>query len=151
MTKSVIVCVMMMMMIITGFSGVLFSETDSKIKLHKGKVSISNPDSIGQVTIRGQAGAVASTTPALTEIVVLKAAGIFNVNPNGSFIAQVQAEGGDKIRIQARNESKKKSYGTFKVPADETKKPPSTNPTLLSAKSPELSLAIYINIVGLAE
>ena len=133
------------------FGSMVLGETDSKIKLHKGKVSVSSPDNQGRVFIHGQAGAVKSRSRAVTEIVILKTAGTFDVAPDGSFSAQVQADGGDKIRIQARNESKKKSYGTFTVPAQDEASEKNALTTInhapLSAKVPQVSLAMYINIV----
>ena len=101
------------------FGMLAIGETSPKIKVHKAKVSVSPPDQQGLVTITGQPGAVETELKATGEITIIKSGGAFEITEQGAFLTQVSAESGDKIRVQAKNEAKKKSVGTFKVPAQQ--------------------------------
>lgn len=151
MAKQLLVSLFTATIILTALSFSSYGQTNPKIKLHKARVSVSSPDAQGQVNIVGQTGAVETTGPAVTEITILKPAGAFDVAADGSFTAQVRADGGDKIRIQASNNSKKKSYGTFTVPGQSETPAKNTqtilNTTPLSANASSVSLAMYINII----
>jgi|GEM_PF-4491868 len=89
------------------------------IKVHKAKVAISAPNEAGIVVLRGAAGAVTSSSVVRLKVTNLTTDRETTVAlaADGSFEALILARPGDKLRAVARNDEKKRSQGTFTVPA----------------------------------
>jgi len=91
----------------------------NKVKVHKDLISIAPPDQNGLVLVTGQPGAIEATSNANLRIVNLTTKLIVTSLPNkdGSFQARISAAPVDQVRVYARNQQGKRSYGTFSVPA----------------------------------
>lgn len=88
-------------------------EAFAKVKVHKGSVSVSQPDSNGMVSVIGAPGAIESTGNLRLEIQRIESTPI-KANADGSFEAEVAANAGDKLIVIARDGARK-SVGTFRV------------------------------------
>ena len=89
------------------------------VKVHKDRVTVSPPDGRGMVAVRGAAGAVISSSEVTLTVAnqTTEAQGSASLGPDGSFVGEVSAAVGEKVRILAKNAQGKRSYGTFTVPA----------------------------------
>ncbi len=89
----------------------------SLVKVHKPFVAISTPDEDGNISISGAPGAIETTSAARLTVQNLTADEVqaVELGPDGSFKAILAAVTGDKIRITATNQERKRSYGTFEV------------------------------------
>ena len=100
-------------------AGVAHSAAQQPVKVHKGFITVSAPDGQGMVTVMGRAGAIESAGPVTVQLI--RVADNYKIpleiDREGGFAARVSAEGGEQIRIMARNQEGRQSYGTFKVPA----------------------------------
>jgi len=98
-------------------SGVLAAD-EAKIKVHKNFITVGEPDAKGFVKVSGKAGAIETTSPAVAWLirVAAKEKVSLAVNEDGSFEGSIAAKAGEKVRVQAKNQQKKQSYGTFTVP-----------------------------------
>ncbi len=144
---------------------------DRKIKVHKHNIAISPPNSKGIVQIEGRAGSIETSSPAKVEIHITRKSEQVAVAADGSFTTHIQAQPGDKIKVQATNEQKKKSYGTLNIPQSnpltvkkETKTSkvvPAIKQTLIDTKpiialdenviidkKKETPVIVYINVVN---
>lgn len=91
---------------------------DPRIKVNKHLIKVTPPDNNGVVWITGQAGAIVSTSDFAVQLIDLETNQklTLTVQPDGSFKVSVRDKEGHKIRILAKNEEKKSSYGTFTIP-----------------------------------
>ena len=91
----------------------------SHVKIHKDKVAISAPNEAGMVLLRGAPGAVTSSSAVRLTVENLTTEQKITVplGPDGSFETIIAAGPGDKMFALARNDEKKRSQGTFTVPA----------------------------------
>jgi hypothetical protein len=89
-----------------------------RVKVHKHHIIVSPPNAEGIVYVKGKAGAIETTSEAKLTIENLETKKKIPVEiyEDGSFEGYIEAEAGQKIRVRARNEEKKRSYGTFTVP-----------------------------------
>ena len=88
------------------------------VKVHKGQIIVQRPDEKGVVHVHGAAGAIQSSSPAVVYIenLTTKSKIRINVNDDGGFEASIPATSKDRVRVRARNQEGKVSYGTFDVP-----------------------------------
>ena len=89
------------------------------IKVHKPFITVSSPDGQGMVTVVGRGGAVEHIGPVTVQLIRL--IGNYkipvNLGEDGSFEAEISAKTGEKVRVLARSQEGRRSYGTFTVPA----------------------------------
>ena len=89
---------------------------EAKIKVHKERVEVTAADELGTVMVQGRAGAIDSTSE--VKLVVERWVETpAELREDGSFLARVEAQAGNKIVVRARNKQGKTSRGTFRVPA----------------------------------
>jgi len=93
---------------------------EPEVKVHKDKISVTAPDGQGMVLIKGAAGAIESTGRASLQLENLSTQERIDgeMEGDGGFAVKITAAAGQKVRVWARNEEGKKSYGTFTVPGD---------------------------------
>ena len=116
-----------------------------KVKVRKERVVISPVDGMGTVTVEGLIGAIDTTGP--TKLVVERLVTTpTEVNEDGSFLAKIQAQPGDKIVVRARNRQGRTSRGTFTVPEgmEVTKEKPEGEETTEEEKPRRLEVVIQI-------
>ncbi len=101
---------------------------EPKCKVVKELIALKSSERPGFIIVVGNPGAVNSTSAVTTYIENLGTHALtrFNVTDNFGFEAAVQAAAGDQVRVYARNQEGKRSYGTFKVPQFQTAAPPET-------------------------
>ena len=89
------------------------------IKVHKPFITLSSPNEQGMVTVVGRGGAVEYIGSATVQLIRLSDNYKIPVTlgEDGSFEAEISAKVGEKIRVLARSQEGKRSYGTFTVPA----------------------------------
>jgi len=89
------------------------------IKVHKPFITVSSPNEEGIVTVVGRGGAVEYIGSATVQLIRLSDNYKIPVNlgEDGSFEAEISAKVGEKIRVLARSQEGRRSYGTFTVPA----------------------------------
>ncbi|MCK5270641.1 MAG: hypothetical protein KAJ46_07650 [Sedimentisphaerales bacterium] len=89
------------------------------IKVHKPFISVSSPNDEGVVTVVGRSGAVEYIGSATVQLIRLSDNYKIPVTlgEEGSFEAKISAKAGEKIRVSARSQEGRRSYGTFTVPA----------------------------------
>ena len=146
----------------------------AKVKVHKGRITVSAPDENGQVHIEGRTGAIESTSAVRVSVTNLatKEKRTINVQADGSFKTTIAAKPSEQVRVIANNEQKKRSYGTFTVvggkaigegtaggQAASTSPGFSTGPAagtkvagakgLLSADEDELPVGVFLNVVDM--
>ena len=88
------------------------------VKVHKGQVIVQRPDEKGVVHVHGAAGAIQSSSPAVVYIenLTTKSKIRIKVKEDGGFDTSIPATSKDRVRVRARNQEGKVSYGTFDVP-----------------------------------
>ena len=154
------------------FSTAAQQAVESRVKVHKHLIQVSAPDRQNRVHVSGRAGAIESTSAVQVQLVNLATNSQvpLAIAPDGSFNGTIAAQVNQKVRIVARNVEKKRSIGTFPVPAAATVDPapvilvpPSTpvqfaptvqpavspSPQLLSAGEDQLPIAIFVNAVDM--
>ena len=89
------------------------------IKVHKPFITVSSPNEQGVVTVVGRGGAVEHIGSATVQLIRLSDNYKIPVmlGEDGTFEAEISAEAGEKIRVLARSQEGRRSYGTFTVPA----------------------------------
>ena len=89
------------------------------IKVHKPFITVSSPNEQGMVTIVGRGGAVEYIGSVTVQLIRLSDNYKIPVTlgEDGSFEAEISAKVGEKIRVLARGQEGRRSYGTFTVPA----------------------------------
>ena len=89
------------------------------IKVHKPFITVSSPNNEGMVTVVGRGGAVEYIDSATVQLIRLSDNYKIPVmlSEDGGFEALISAKVGEKIRVLARSQEGRRSYGTFTVPA----------------------------------
>jgi len=89
------------------------------IKVHKPFITVLSPDGQGMVTVVGRGGAVEHIGPATVQLIRLSDNYKIPVKlgEDGGFEAEISAKAGEKVRVLARSQEGRRSYGTFTVPA----------------------------------
>jgi hypothetical protein len=89
------------------------------IKVHKPFITVSSPNDEGMATVVGRGGAVEYIGSATAQLIRLSDNYKIPVTlgEDGSFEAEISAKVGEKIRVLARGQEGRRSYGTFTVPA----------------------------------
>jgi len=89
------------------------------IKVHKPFITLSLPNDQGVVTVVGRGGAVEYIGSATVQLIRLSDNYKMPVTlgEDGSFETEISAKAGEKIRVLARSQEGRRSYGTFTVPA----------------------------------
>ena len=116
-SDSKIICMIVLVVLIPFLCKPLSVHGQAKVKVHKPFVTVSVPNEQGVVQVTGAAGAVQSDGPVTVQIINLRSEEKIPVilNEDGSFSGVIAAVADDKIRILARNQKGKRSYGTFTV------------------------------------
>lgn len=114
----------------------LCAQQTSTIHVNKPLITIFGPNAQGMTYITGIPNAIQSDRPFTTRVLNLdtnqQTAVI--VNEDGSFNVEIAAAAGQRVRILARNDQRRQSYGTFTVPAAQ---PADPNPPTDQPQQPQ--------------
>ncbi|MCF7958779.1 MAG: hypothetical protein K9M57_10060 [Phycisphaerae bacterium] len=90
---------------------------ESRVKVHKELIHIQTSQQEGFIDATGQPGAIESTSPVIASIenISTHAKSNITIGKDGSFKTCIAATPEHKIRVWARNQEGKRSYGTFSI------------------------------------